>query len=55
MKVKCPECGEVSDEKEWREGEVFCEDCGSHISRVCPNCDEHIDTVYHELEEYKAD
>jgi hypothetical protein len=54
MKIQCPECKAISDEEEWRESEVSCEDCGSHPSRVCPKCFEHIDTVYKELSDYEV-
>ncbi|MBK3405098.1 hypothetical protein H0176_00530 [Methylorubrum populi] len=47
----CPECKEWSPVAKWREGEVYCEDCGDHRSMVCPACDEHTDTVFTDFED----
>ena len=44
--IKCPECDEWSPPEEWKEGEVGCEDCGSHSAMVCPKCDERFDHVF---------
>lgn len=44
--IKCPECGEVTNEKEWTESEVGCEDCGSHSAMQCPECGHRIDMVF---------
>lgn len=41
-----PECKEWSPVEGWREGEEYCEDCGSHPSMVCPACESHTDTVF---------
>lgn len=45
QEIKCPHCGEWSDEEAWKESEVGCEDCGSHPSLICPKCEEHTDCV----------
>ena len=42
----CPECGVSSPVEDWEECEVYCEDCGSHEARSCPNCDERFDAVW---------
>lgn len=44
--LKCPECGEWSSHKEWKETSVHCEDCGEHIAMKCPNCGEDFDPVF---------
>lgn len=30
----------------WREGWVYCEDCGEHAALVCPACEERHDHVW---------
>lgn len=42
----CPECGVVSPVTDWEEVEPYCEDCGTHDGRKCPNCEEWIDHVW---------
>ena len=44
--LKCPECGEWSSHKEWKETSVYCEDCGEHMAMRCPHCDEDFDHVW---------
>lgn len=51
--VECPDCRGWSPLADWRESEVYCEDCevycedcGTHPSIVCPRCEEHVDCVY---------
>lgn len=51
--VRCRDCGEWSPLSEWREGEVPCDECGSHAAMVCPRCGEgedHVWSVYHPME-----
>lgn len=43
---KCPNCGETSPVEDWRECEVYCEDCGSHDGRLCPACGDAFDHVW---------
>lgn len=43
--LKCPECGEWSSHKEWKETCVYCEDCGEHKAMRCPHCDEDFDGI----------
>lgn len=45
--IKCPECNEWTSIKEWKEGETYCEDCGSHYGIICPKCEEIFDHVWH--------
>lgn len=45
-KIKCPECGKVTDSILWQECEVGCEDCGSHQAIKCPECGEGFDHVW---------
>lgn len=56
--AQCPECdfrGMSYDEKpipgvpQYREGEAYCEDCGSHFANVCPECGEVWDTIFERL------
>lgn len=42
MIVICPHCKERTEESDWREGEGYCEDCGSHAGVFCPECDEFV-------------
>ena len=49
--LKCTECGEWSDQEDYKETEVGCEDCGSHPALECPKCEEVMDTIYKDLEE----
>ena len=44
--VRCPECKADTPLAAWREGEVYCEDCGDHAAMVCPSCDERFDHVH---------
>lgn len=44
--LKCPECGEWSSHKEWKETSVYCEDCGEHAAMRCSRCDEVFDHVW---------
>lgn len=38
MKVKCLQCGTVSDPSEWKEISFYCEDCrDDHTGVECPN------------------
>ena len=46
--VICPDCKVPSPLSEWNEGEVYCEDCGSHAAMVCPRCEDRFDHVYQE-------
>ena len=51
---RCPECGHEAPASEWLEGEVYCDDCGSHTADMCPaeDCDFGADdtwTYVHEL------
>jgi len=43
--IFCTDCSEWSSWEKWREGEVGCEDCGSHNALICPLCDRHFDSV----------
>ena len=45
----CDSCGEWTDENDWWETEVACDDCGSHPAIVCPTCEEVFDGVFVEL------
>jgi hypothetical protein len=45
VQIKCPICKEWSPCLDWREGEVGCEDCGSHATLICPKCEEGFDHV----------
>lgn len=47
----CPECEVWSPVASWREGEVCCEDCGTHPSMVCPACENQTDTVFTDFED----
>jgi len=42
----CPSCKQASPIKDWRAGEVDCEDCGSHDARQCPLCEKWFDHVW---------
>lgn len=42
----CPECKERSKVEDWQEVETYCEDCGSHDGRECPNCGKVFDHVW---------
>jgi len=44
-KVKCQFCGKLSDNQDWEETTIFCEDCGEHPAIRCPKCDEVVDLV----------
>lgn len=44
--ILCSECKEFSPFQEWREGEVWCEDCGEHSALICPKCEHHYDHVW---------
>ena len=43
--IECPECKKLAPPRDWKEGEVGCEDCGTHSAIICPNCDEYFDHV----------
>lgn len=61
MKIKeitikrCPKCMKFSFSTDWIEGEVSCEDCGSHDAEKCPECQKMIDIVYNDIEEIDID
>lgn len=42
----CPKCEVGTLGSEWQEGEVGCEDCGTHPGRECPKCGEWYDHVW---------
>ena len=44
--MQCPECKESSPGTEWRDTDVYCEDCGDHPAVACPNCGECFDHVW---------
>ena len=44
--IECPSCKTWNSHKNWREGEVYCEDCGEHSAIICPNCEEYFDHVW---------
>ncbi len=44
--IQCPDCGEFSSHRDWKESTVPCEDCGTHIAIQCPKCDKRFDTVW---------
>ena len=46
--ILCSECGEWSHMKDWYEGSLPCQDCGSHRTTVCPLCDHGHDHVWAE-------
>lgn len=46
--LKCSECGEWSNHKDWTEGEAYCEDCGGHAAMICPECGEVHNHIHHE-------
>ena len=50
-KTKCTKCNYVGDSVEFVDIEVYCECCGDHPGKLCPNCDEALDYVYDEYEE----
>ena len=47
--ILCPECKKWSGMNTWREGEVGCEDCGSHPAIVCPLCETCFDWLKSEV------
>lgn len=42
----CPECKTASDVSLWTECSPYCEDCGEHDGRECPECGEQFDHVW---------
>lgn len=42
----CPKCDSRSPASEWKEVEPYCEECGSHDGRECPECGEWFDHVW---------
>jgi len=42
----CPECGKSSPVEAWEEREPYCENCGSHDGRECPECGEVYEHVH---------
>ena len=42
----CPECKKTSKIEDWKECEMYCEDCGDHEGRECPECEERFDYVW---------
>lgn len=40
---KCPECGNSSPPLVWEECRPYCEDCGDHDGRRCPECAKEFD------------
>jgi hypothetical protein len=52
VQLKCLECGEWSNDADWIDTEIGCEDCGEHMALLkCPKCEEIIDKVYNDFEE----
>ena len=37
-KVKCKECGQVSNKQDWEVESIDCELCGVHDVEKCPLC-----------------
>jgi len=50
--AKCPACGNIEDvEDNGENGEVGCEDCGSHPAFYCDQCDtEPLDLIFNSVE-----
>lgn len=42
----CPECKVATPAIQWAECDPYCEDCGSHDGRECPNCRTQFDHVW---------
>lgn len=42
----CPECNKKSLIELWVEAFYYCEDCGDHDARECPECGERFDHVW---------
>jgi len=43
--IQCPDCKEFSSHRDWKEAEVGCEDCGTHLAIQCPKCNRRFDMV----------
>lgn len=52
MKIQCRACCEVTDKDDWRETEVSCDDCGSHLAMACPKCGDVVDLTFRDLEDF---
>ena len=46
QEIRCPECDHWALESNWRDCEVYCEDCGEHMALECPNCKERFDEIF---------
>lgn len=44
--ILCCECNNATPLSDWREGDVYCEDCGDHAALICPACEERHDHVF---------
>ncbi|MEK5439371.1 MULTISPECIES: hypothetical protein [Paenibacillus] len=54
MKIKCPDCEEITEFDDWTDGETGCEDCGSHPALVCPACGiGTVDLIFNGLEDFE--
>ena len=42
----CPICEVANIGSSWEYCEVYCEDCGDHEARECPNCEKRFDNVW---------
>lgn len=42
----CPECKVTTATAAWQETSLYCEDCGEHDGRECPNCGHVFDYVW---------
>lgn len=47
---KCPRCSVISPVEDWKEVWPYCDCCGDHEGRECPNCEEWFDYIWDEEE-----
>jgi len=51
--VRCTQCKEVSDFKNWKETHEDCELCGGHVWQLCPLCDDEDEGMASEIYEWE--
>jgi Zn finger protein HypA/HybF involved in hydrogenase expression len=44
--LECEECKKYSKVLDYKEGETYCEDCGTHPALICPLCGHYHDEIY---------
>ncbi len=50
FRLECPKCGlKETDDKNFIDTEVYCEDCGSHPAIRCPKCGDTHSRVWEDL------